>query len=44
MGGMLEGAKTKIWGIVNDVLRRQGNAGASIRVGLLPAATAVTPT
>lgn len=35
MGGMLEGAKTKIWGIVNDVLQRQGNAGATIRVGLV---------
>ena len=35
MGGMLEGAKTKIWGIVNDVLQQQGNGGATIRVGLV---------
>ena len=35
MGGMLEGAKTKIWGIVNDVLQQQGNAGVTIRVGLV---------
>lgn len=35
MGGMLEGAKTKIWGIVNEVLQRQGNAGVTIRVGLV---------
>ncbi len=35
MGGMLEGAKAKIWGIVNDVLQQQGNAGATIRVGLV---------
>lgn len=35
MGGMLEGAKAKIWGIVNDVLQRQGNAGATVRVGLV---------
>lgn len=37
MGGMLEGAKTKIWGIVNDLLQRQNQAGAAttIRVGLV---------
>ncbi len=35
MGGMLEGAKTKIWGIVNDVMQQQGNAGATVRVGLV---------
>lgn len=35
MGGMLEGAKTKIWGIVNDVLQQQGNGGATVRVGLV---------
>jgi Mg-chelatase subunit ChlD len=35
MGGMLEGAKAKIWGIVNDVLQQQGNAGVTIRVGLV---------
>ncbi len=35
MGGMLEGAKARIWGIVNDVLQQQGNAGVSIRVGLV---------
>ncbi|MFL6659153.1 MAG: vWA domain-containing protein [Massilia sp.] len=35
MGGMLEGAKSKIWGIVNGVLQRQGNGGATIRVGLV---------
>jgi len=35
MGGMLEGAKAKIWGIVNDVLQQRGNAGATIRVGLV---------
>ena len=35
MGGMLEGAKTRIWGIVNDLLQRQGTAGTTIRVGLV---------
>jgi Mg-chelatase subunit ChlD len=35
MGGMLEGAKTKIWGIVNDVMQRRGNANTSIKVGLV---------
>ena len=35
MGGMLEGAKTRIWGIVNDVLQQPGNAGATVRVGLV---------
>lgn len=35
MGGMLEGAKTRIWGIVNEVMQRRGNAGATIRVGLV---------
>ncbi|MEJ7807443.1 MAG: vWA domain-containing protein, partial [Telluria sp.] len=35
MGGMLEGAKTRIWGIVNDVLQQQGQGGATIRVGLV---------
>ena len=35
MGGMLDGAKAKIWGIVNDVLQRQGNLHSTIRVGLV---------
>ncbi|SHH65591.1 Mg-chelatase subunit ChlD [Massilia sp. CF038] len=35
MGGMLEGAKAKIWGIVNEVLQQRRNAGATIRVGLV---------
>jgi hypothetical protein len=35
MGGMLEGAKSKIWSIVNDVLQQRGHAGAIIRVGLV---------
>lgn len=35
MEGMIEGAKTKIWGIVNDVLQRQGTRRARIRVGLV---------
>jgi hypothetical protein len=35
MGGMLEGAKAKIWGIVNDVLQQQGNGGTTVRVGLV---------
>lgn len=35
MGGMLEGAKSKIWSIVNDVLQQRGNRGAIIRVGLV---------
>ena len=35
MGGMLDGAKAKIWGIVNDVLQQQGNGGATVRVGLV---------
>jgi Mg-chelatase subunit ChlD len=35
MGGMLEGAKTRIWGIVNDVLQRRGNANTQVKVGLV---------
>jgi hypothetical protein len=35
MGGMLEGAKAKIWGIVNDLLQQRNLAGATIRVGLV---------
>ncbi|MDO8439058.1 MAG: VWA domain-containing protein, partial [Telluria sp.] len=35
MEGMIDGAKTKIWGIVNDVLQRQGNTRARVRVGLV---------
>jgi uncharacterized protein YegL len=35
MGGMLEGAKSTIWGIVNDVLQQRGNRGARVRVGLV---------
>lgn len=35
MEGMIDGAKTRIWGIVNDVLQRQGNTRARIRVGLV---------
>lgn len=35
MGGMLEGAKTKIWGIVNDVLQRRGAASTHVKVGLV---------
>jgi hypothetical protein len=35
MGGMLEGAKARIWGIVNDVLQQRGNHRADIRVGLV---------
>lgn len=35
MGGMLEGAKSKIWSILNDVLQQRGNSGAIIRVGLV---------
>jgi Mg-chelatase subunit ChlD len=34
MGGMLDGAKAKIWGIVNDVLQQQGQ-GATVKVGLV---------
>lgn len=35
MGGMLEGAKAKIWGIVNDLLQQRSLGGATIRVGLV---------
>jgi len=35
MGGMLEGAKAKIWGIVNDLLQQRNLAGATVRVGLV---------
>jgi hypothetical protein len=35
MGGMLEGAKSKIWGIVNEVLQRQSGTGTTVRVGLV---------
>ncbi|MGF6907346.1 VWA domain-containing protein [Fusobacterium sp. PH5-44] len=33
MGGLINGAKTKIWSIVNDVMQRQG--GARVKVGLV---------
>jgi uncharacterized protein YegL len=35
MGGMLEGAKAKIWGIVNELLQQRNLAGATVRVGLV---------
>lgn len=35
MGGMLEGAKAKIWGIVNELLQQRTLAGATVRVGLV---------
>ena len=35
MGGMLDGAKAKIWSIVNEVLQQQSNGGATVRVGLV---------
>lgn len=33
MGGLINGAKAKIWSIVNDVMQRQG--GARVKVGLV---------
>src|SRR5437773_741682 len=33
MGGLIEGAKQKIWGIVNDVLK--GQMARKVRVGLV---------
>ena len=36
MGGLIEGAKTKIWHIINDVMQKQGKAAAtSVKVGLV---------
>ncbi|MES3025562.1 MAG: vWA domain-containing protein [Pseudomonadota bacterium] len=35
MGGLLEGAKTKIWSIVNDIMQTQGQKAASVKVGLV---------
>ncbi|HEY0062614.1 MAG TPA: vWA domain-containing protein [Telluria sp.] len=35
MGGMLEGAKARIWGIVNGLLQQRKLAGATVRVGLV---------
>ena len=34
MGGLIQGAKTKIWRIVNDVMQNQ-RCGADVRVGLI---------
>ena len=34
MGGLIQGAKTKIWRIVNDVMQEQ-RCGADVRVGLV---------
>ena len=34
MGGLIQGAKTKIWRIVNDVMQEQ-RCGADVRVGLI---------
>ena len=34
MGGLIQGAKTKIWRIVNDVMQQQ-RCGADVRVGLV---------
>jgi Mg-chelatase subunit ChlD len=35
MGGLLEGAKTKIWGIVNDIMQKRHNQSIHVRVGLV---------
>ncbi len=36
MGGLIEGAKTKIWHIINDVMQKQGKAAATtVKVGLV---------
>ncbi|WP_338848989.1 vWA domain-containing protein [Massilia sp. W12] len=34
MGGLLEGAKSKIWGIVNDIMQKRGGK-AQVKVGLV---------
>lgn len=35
MGGLIEGAKTKIWRIVNDAMQDRKNQGARVKVGLV---------
>jgi Mg-chelatase subunit ChlD len=35
MGGLLEGAKTKIWGIINDIMQKRGNQNLKVKVGLV---------
>lgn len=34
MGGLIQGAKTKVWSIINDVLKAQG-PGTQVKVGLV---------
>ena len=35
MGGLLEGAKTKIWGIINDIMQKRGGQNLKVKVGLV---------
>jgi Mg-chelatase subunit ChlD len=35
MGGLLEGAKGKIWGIVNDIMQKRSKQAVNVKVGLV---------
>jgi len=35
MGGLLEGAKTKIWSIVNGIMQKRSKQGIKVKVGLV---------
>lgn len=35
MGGLLEGAKSKIWSIVNDIMQKRGGKDVQVKVGLV---------
>lgn len=35
MGGLLEGAKTKIWGIVNEIMQKRSSKPVKVKVGLV---------
>lgn len=35
MGGLLEGAKTKIWGMVNDIMQKRAGQNLKVKVGLV---------
>ena len=35
MGGLIEGAKTKVWSIVNEVMQNNRNNDVEIKIGLI---------
>ena len=35
MGGLLEGTKTKIWSVVNDIMQKRHKQGIKVKVGLV---------